>query len=90
MRAVGLVDARPGFVMTLLALAVAAGTATQDVFLGFSHELVRNAQVFYGWHLGKTDVPGPEDDRSSSVTTVKRFRSNFFPGITSTSAASRT
>jgi hypothetical protein len=55
---------------------------TQDVFLGFSHELVRNAQVFYGWHLGKTDVPGPEDDRSTSVTTVKRFRSNFFLGIT--------
>jgi len=58
---------------------------TEDVFLGFSHELVRNTQVFYGWHFGKIDVRGPEgplEDRFSTVTTVKRFKSRFFLGVT--------
>jgi len=58
---------------------------TEDVFLGLSHELVRNTQVFYGWHFGKIDVPGPVGDLEghfSTVTTVKRFKSNFFLGIT--------
>lgn len=58
---------------------------TEDVFLGFSHELVRNTQIFYGWHFGKIDVQGPVgelEDHFATVTTVKKFKSDFFLGIT--------
>jgi hypothetical protein len=39
-------------------LGFAFANPADDVFAGFSHELVRNLQFFWGWHFGKVSAIG--------------------------------
>ena len=58
----------------------------EDLFLGFSNEVVRNTQLFYGIHLGKRhelanpNAPVSPTD-SAEPATVTRFNRGFFIGL---------
>jgi len=60
---------------------------TDDAFVGFSHELVRNLQLFWGWHFGKVtesalrNEVSEERDATAPVTREKRDRA-FVWGVT--------
>lgn len=62
-------------------------TPADNVFLGFSHEILRNAQVFWGWHWGVTtelverNAVTEDRDATAPITRDARER-GFSAGVT--------
>ena len=69
--------------MPVPTLGFSLSSPADDLFLGVSHELLRNVQVIHGYHYGKITQLGPAvDEKVSVVNTVKRFHGSGFVGLT--------
>lgn len=68
-------------------IGFAVANPADNVFLGWSHEVLRNTQVFWGWHWGtqkelvaRNDIS--EDHDATAPVTRDRFARAFSVGVT--------
>jgi len=75
------------FLQPSITLAFPAPDVEKNVFIGFSHEIIRNTQVFYGAHFGKIKQLDAgarflEETTASQPSTSDVYQVQFAAGMT--------